>query len=303
MIAAPTRARPTDWKDPDYGPVNAERYRRLKRLRRGGDPAWDALVSYYRRDHPVDFIEDWCITYDPRLIPTGKKPHMPFVLYDRQREFVEWLHARFMGRQSGLVEKSRDAGASWLCCAYALWLWLFKPGVAVGFGSQKIDNVDKLGVPKSLLEKVRIMIRFLPPELQPLGWSERDHASYMRIVNPETMATITGDGGDRIGRGDRTSIYFVDEAAFLDQPEAVEGALSMTTDVRIDVSTANGEGNPFFRRRMGGTVPVFTFHWRQDPRKDEAWYDKMRSEFDPITVAREIDIDYGASGGDVAIES
>ncbi len=303
MSLAPARARPTNWLDPDYGLVNAERYWRLKRLRAAGKPAWDALISYYRNDHPIDFIEDWCVTYDPRLIPMGKKAHMPFVLYERQRDFIEWLHARFRGRQSGLVEKSRDAGASWLCCAYALWLWLYHPGVAIGFGSQKIENVDKLGVPKSLLEKIRIMIRLLPPELQPIGWNDREHAAYMRISNPETLAMITGDGGDRIGRGDRTSMYFVDEAAFLDQPEAVEGSLSMTTDVRIDVSTANGEGNPFYRRRMSGTVPVFTFHWRDDPRKNDAWYEKMRAEYDPVTIAREVDIDYGASGGDVVIES
>jgi len=275
---------------------------RLVKTRAAGTAGWDNLVRYYRT-HPVEFIEDWLSTFDPRAVPRGRKPTMPFVLFDRQREYVEWMHARFLGRESGLVEKSRDMGVSWLCCAYALWLWLFTAGVAIGFGSQKIENVDKLGNPKSLLEKIRVMIRLLPQELRPIGWSERDHATFMRIVNPETVAIITGDGGERIGRGDRTSIYFVDEAAFLDQPEAVDGSLSNTTDVRIDVSTPNGEGNPFYRRRMSGAVPVFTFHWTADPRKDQAWYEKMRREYDPITVAREIDLDYGASGGDTAVES
>lgn len=261
------------------------------------------MFRYYQSSDPAEFIEDWLITYDPRAVPMGRRPHMPFVLFERQREYITWLHARFTGRESGLTEKSRDMGVSWLCCAYALWLWIFMPGVAIGFGSQKIENVDKLGNPKSLLEKIRVMIRMLPAELRPLGFNERDHATFMRIVNPETGAIITGDGGERIGRGDRTSIYFVDEAAFLDQPEAVEGSLSNTTDVRIDVSTPNGEGNPFYRRRMGGAVPVFTFHWTSDPRKNQAWYDKICREYDPITVAREVDLDYGASGGDTAIQS
>jgi phage terminase large subunit len=302
-VTAPARIRPTDWKNPDYDPIYAKRLEKLRGVRADGEEGWNALIGYYQTADPSEFIEDWLVTYDPRAIPAGRDAYMPFVLFERQREFITWLHAKFEGRESALVEKSRDMGVSWLCCAYALYLWLFRPGVAIGFGSQKLENVDKLGVPKSLLEKIRIMIRMLPAELKPIGWNDREHATYMRIVNPETGAIITGDGGEKIGRGDRTSIYFVDEAAFLEQPDAVEGSLSNTTDIRIDVSTPNGEGNPFYRRRMGGAVPVFTFHWTADPRKDDAWYEKMKREYDPITVAREIDLDYGASGGESVIES
>src|SRR5262249_48338164 len=42
-------------------------------------------------------------------------------------------------------------------------------------------------------------------------------------------------------------------------------------------------------------LPVFTFHWRDDPRKGEAWYAAEKVRLDPVTLAQEVDIDYTAS--------
>jgi len=54
--------------------------------------------------------------------------------------------------------------------------------------------------------------------------------------------------------------------------------------------------NPFARKRFAGKVSVFTFHWRDDPRKDEAWYIKKCHDIDdPVVIAQEIDLDYSAS--------
>lgn len=167
------RARPSDWMAPDYTAVYQERAERYRRVCATG--GWNALVHYYQTapTGPVDFIEDWGVTYDPRNINSGRDPFAPFVLFERQREFVLWLHDHFRGRRPALVEKSRDMGVSWLCCAYAVYLWLFVPGVSIGFGSQALDDVDTLGNPKALLEKVRLLIRKLPRELRPIGYAEK----------------------------------------------------------------------------------------------------------------------------------
>ena len=106
---------------------------------------------------------------------------------------------------------------------------------------------------------------------------------------------IKGEAGDNIGRGGRSSIYFKDESAFYERPDKIEAALSQNSDVKIDVSTPNGTGNPFYRKRHGGQIPVFTFHWRQDPRKDQAWYDNQKRILDPVILAQEVDIDYTSS--------
>jgi hypothetical protein len=117
----------------------------------------------------------------------------------------------------------------------------------------------------------------------------------MSVRNPENGSVIVGEAGDNIGRGSRTSIYFKDESAFYERPEKIDAALSQTSNCKIDVSTPNGEGNPFARKRKSGKVAVFTFHWQDDPRKDQAWYDKQVATLDPVIVAQEVDISYSAS--------
>jgi phage terminase large subunit len=208
------------------------------------------------------------------------------------------LAEREARREDGLVEKSRDTGASWLGVAYALHGWLFRPGFVAGFGSRKLEYVDQRGNPKSIFEKARILLTNLPPWMLPRGFRWREHSGHAKLVNPETGAVLTGEGGDDIGRGDRTAIYFVDEAAWLEHPELADRALSQTTNVRIDVSTPNGPGNPFATKRFGGKVPIFTLHWRDDPRKGEAWYayqKEVKYAHDPAGLAQEVDIDYTAS--------
>lgn len=282
-----------DWKNPDYAPVFRERIHRLEKIR--GEPVLLPALKAFYAEHPVEFICDWGMTFDPRNVERGFEAVTPFLLFPKQREFVEWVLARWYGREDGLVEKSRDMGASWLCVAIAVWMWLFKPGTVIGFGSRKEEYVDKLGDPKSLFWKVRSFISLLPREFQPVGYDERKHAPAMRIINPDNDSTIVGESGDNIGRGNRTSIYFVDEAAFLERPEQVDAALSQTSNCKLHVSTPNGAGNPFYRKRMSGRVPVFVFDWQSDPRKGPEWYERQKSTLDPVIVAQEIDRDYTAS--------
>jgi phage terminase large subunit len=230
-------------------------------------------------------------TYDPRRNPSV----IPFELFPRQEDFLRWLADREANQEEGLAEKSRDVGFTWLCCAYAVHAFLFRDGVAVGFGSRKLELVDRIGDPDSIFEKMRMILRNLPQWQLPKGFDVEKHAGHCRIVNPENGNSITGEGGDNIGRGGRKSFYFVDEAAFLERSQKVEAALSQNTNVRIWVSTPNGTGNTFYKKRFSGKVPVFTFHWKDDPRKDEEWYQKQKRSLDEVTVAQEIDIDYSAS--------
>lgn len=258
---------------------------------------WQALRVFYR-DHPVEFINDWGVTFDPRNAEIGLPALVPFTLFPKQVEFVVWLQERWKGREDGLVEKSRDMGVSWLCVAFGSWMWNFYPQAVVGFGSRKEEYVDASGDPKSLFWKVREFIDYLPVELRPAGYERSRHANYMRIVNPQNGAVIVGEAGDNIGRGNRTSIYFKDESAFYERPELIDAALSQTSNCKIDVSTPNGNGNPFYRKRHGGKTKVFTLHWRDDPRKGPEWYAQQADKLDPVILAQEVDIDYNASSAD-----
>jgi phage terminase large subunit len=280
-----------DWQNPDYSTVLAERARRLKNLREMSDDDLKALKLHYR-DNPVSFISDWGMTSDPRNVEIGLPVNIPFILFPKQVEFVEWIYEHWRKREDGLAEKSRDMGVSWLCVAIAVHMWLFFDHMQIGFGSRKEEYVDEIGNLKALFPKMRLFINLLPKEFRPLGW---DGGKYMLLINPENGSAILGEAGDNIGRGARTGIYFKDESAFYERSEKIEAALSQTSNCKIDVSTANGSGNAFYRKRHSGKIDVFTFHWKDDPRKDQAWYDKQKNDLDAVILAQEVDIDYSAS--------
>lgn len=91
-------------------------------------------------------------------------------------------------------------------------------------------------------------------------------------------------------------MHIVDEAAYLEHPDIIDMALSQTTRCRVDVSSAHGMGNPFARKRHSWPADkIMTILWRDDPRKDDAWYKEQCERYDPIVVAQEIDINYMAS--------
>jgi phage terminase large subunit len=243
----------------------------------------------------VHWTNQWVWTFDPRLASMGAPSSCPFDLFPRQAEFLRWLAKKEAEQKGGLCEKSRETGVTWLCCDHAIHAWLFREGVKISFGSRKQDLVDKKGDPDSIFEKIRHIWRTLPPWMMPEGFSEREHDNFCKLINPANGSTITGEAGDEIGRGGRSTMVFIDECAFLEHPQTVDSALSMNTNVRIDVSTPNGPGNAFANKRFGGTVEVFHFHWRSDPRKTQAWYDEFLRLNGPVRTAQELDIDYTAS--------
>jgi phage terminase large subunit len=79
---------------------------------------------------PVAFINDWVDTYDPRNAAKGALVRMPFRLFKRQKELVQFFHGCLEAEANAIVEKSRDMGATWAACSYAMWLWLFRPGAS-----------------------------------------------------------------------------------------------------------------------------------------------------------------------------
>jgi phage terminase large subunit len=225
-----------DFKDPDQTIRIAflERTEVIFRIRK--DPAKHVpLLKAYYKDHIADFINDWGCTFDPKHVELGLPALVPFVLFPKQREWVDWVIAHWKAQKPGLTEKTRQMGMSWLTVAVSCAICLFHPGAVIGFGSRKQE--------------------------------------------------------------------YIDEAAFLERPQMVEASLSQTTNCRMDVSTPNGMGNAFAMKRFEGKVDVFTMHWRDDPRKDDVWYQKQVAELDPVTVAAELDINYSASVEGVLIPS
>ena len=304
--------------------------RRLELLQaHEGNPELQAITKERVRRDPVLLFNDWGWTYDPRRTPAW----MPFDLFDRQVEFIRFLEERERLVQDMIGEKSRDVGFTWLLGGYFVHRWLFKDGFKGGIGSRKLDYVDMADNLDAIFPKLRKFMERLPAWLMPAGYGPNCD-TYARIINPENGAALTGEGGDSIGRGGRSTIYWIDESSFLEHPKLIDASLSANTSMRFDIGTPNGIGTPFYEKRVGGHTPVFTMHWKQDPRKnhwevlDEVgdvimygngmgpepgsiptgailqwpWYEaeKLRLK-DPAIIAQELDIDYTASLPDMLI--
>lgn len=223
-------------------------------------------------------------------------PYLQMRLWPKQEAAVLWILERLRNREEGAWEKSRDAGASYIVVGVCIWLWLYEPGFKGTFGSRDADLVDSRDNPDSLFEKARIILRRLPDWMMPAGFSWRSHDNANRLVNPENGATITGEAGDEMGRGGRSTLVLVDEAAKVPRADKVEGAVSANADCIIWVSSANGPGNLFFRKVHGlPREQVFRLHYSDDPRKTPEWVAKKRGSMDAVNWAAEYEIDYSAS--------
>lgn len=111
--------------------------------------------------------------------------------------------------------------------------------------------------------------------------------------------------------------YFLDEAAHVERPEKIEAALGDNTNVRIDISSVNGVGNVFHRRRENGKlwtpdmpyspgfVKVFVADWRDHPLKTQEWYDARKARYEREGMAhifaQEVDRNYAAAVSNVVI--
>jgi hypothetical protein len=224
---------------------------------------------------------------------------IPFRLWPKQFDMVEWMLNCFRKGQPGACCKGRDVGASWIMMAVFCSLAVFEKGFAAGIGSATEVKLDQSGNPDTLMWKAKEFMKHLPVEFR-AGYQEENHALYLRMVFPDTGASITGEAGNNIGRGGRKSMYGVDEAAFLENPMKVNASLAATTNCRLDVSTPNGV-NAFFDHYHNPSVAQFHMCWRDDPRKDQAWYDKKKSEMDPVVFAQEIDASFYASAEGVLV--
>ena len=299
----------------DFTTVFRRRVELLNKVR--SNPELKQALHLHYANSPngcADFILDWGITIDPRN--SGENPPipttMPFCLFYRQVEFTFFLNDCVENKVRGLVEKCRDMGASWVALAWSVWRWLYKPGSAIVVGSRKAEYVDNLNDPKCLFDKVRQFINNLPPDIfWPEGFDPKKHLTYMKCVNPENGATIVGESGV-IGRGGRSVAAILDEASFLENPEATEAALADNTNCIIYISTPNGVGNVFHRTRLAGRewkqgqtiternrAQVFVMDWTDHPGKSPEWA-KNRREYEESrgmlhVYMQEVERSYNAS--------
>jgi len=296
-----------------------EELRRRARLMTVCDGDMEAQEAERRlcASDPCRFIDNWIWAYNPWNADTPLPTKMPFQLRPKQREFVHWLEELIEGGENGLIEKSRKEGASYLCLAFGLHHWLFEEGFSMTVGSRKFELVEKKGDLDALIPKVRYMLYNLPSWMRPGEFIPNEHDNEARLLNPAKNTSITGEAGENMGRGGRSTFYLIDEWAFVKRQDAVNAAVSDNAKVHVKLSTPSGSQDKMHEEKHSGRYEVFQLHWQDNPVKNYTagvrtedgvktiypWYEKQKSQKDPVTVAQEIDIDYGAAAENVVIPS
>lgn len=194
---------------------------------------------------------------------------MPFHLWPEQRRVLGIIIANALT----LILKARQLGLSWLVCAYALWLCLYRPGRVVLIFSKGQDEANEM------LRRIKVMYYRLAPAMRSaLPALVKENTEEMEWANGSRIKSMPATKSS--GRTYTASLVILDEFAFLQWATELYTALKPTIDgggKLVILSTANGTGNLFYdlwdRASKGSSRFVTAFlDWRARPDRDDAWY-------------------------------
>lgn len=253
------------------------------------------IVKDLCKEDILFWVNSFGATYNPRKNPST----IPFITYKYEDDLILDLVDSIKNQKDILIDKSRDMGVTWCVLLVFTWFWQFH-GEGFDFlcGSRKEQYIDGIGNMDTLMEKIRFLIRNQPKWMRPEGFDWKRDSNYMKIVNPETKATITGEATNaNFSRSGRRRAIFFDEFAFWETDAEAWRASADSTNCRIVVSTPCGFNNQFAKLRHSGSIPVRSLHWKLHPEKDQAWYDNecKRRNNDAVEIAQELDINYEGS--------
>ena len=241
----------------------------------------DAAFAGVLRDacskDPVFWMNGFGFTFDPRnkYGPDRRPfPKVPFILYPYQAKALMTLIDHILDGRDILIEKSRDAGASWICVCAIVWCWRFRPLQSFLFVSRSEDYVDKSGNAKSLMWKLDFLLNNQPKWLRPKGYDSDDKACrrHMHALNTENGSMLDGESTTgSVARGDRRTAILLDEFADVLEGDSVLSSTRDATRCRIFNSTPKGTGNAFYKMRCSG-IDKLRMHWSEHPVKAEGLY-------------------------------
>ena len=242
----------------------------------------------------IFFIENFGWTFDPRPEHwINESGHLPFIMFDYQKEAVSWLVEHITKGEDGLIEKSRDMGMTWLVVWTFVWFWLYAEtfnGLVGSYKEALVDNRTK----DSLFGMIDYALESLPKWMLPKGWKPKEHRHKLKLVNPENQNLITGDTmNPDFGRGSRKTVVFLDEGASWDYFKDAWESCGDVTPCRLTGSTPKGH-NQFAITKESG-IDVLTIHWSSHPLKDNDWYEAEKERRTEEEVAQELDISYQKS--------
>jgi hypothetical protein len=200
---------------------------------------------------------------------------------------------------SGLVEKSRCQGLSWLTRVVHAWMQLFfknKIEYSLSLGEREVDDRTM----DSLFGKQRYLLNHLP-EWMRAGWAERKDGvdNKMLLRCPATKSIIKGLlTGSTAGRSGRGSFADYDEFAHVESAQETLEASSSLATCEIYISTVKGRDNPFAHMAHAPGTVKKSIHWSKNPVLNKEWAIKERAKpkyFTDEIWNQEMEIQYETS--------
>ncbi len=229
-------------------------------------PEWSACAS-----DAAYFTDEYVQIDEPQ---GGDLTVVPFKLWPEQAVAL----LRMATERLLIILKARQLGITWLCCAYALWLCIFKPGqVVLLFSKGAIEAYE-------LARRIRVMYFRLPLWMRERNPLVKDNLSELTWANGSRVQSLAATRS--AGRSFTASLVLMDEAAFMQWADELYTALKPTIDgggQLFVVSTANGEGGLFHKLWADAVKGLNNFatlflSWRARPGRDDAWRARVAAE-------------------------
>lgn len=276
---------------------------------------------------PAYWITMYGVIFEPRDQEIGGVVvgWVRWIPYAFQVKLIRWiddvLKETANGRGDGVIEKSRDMGATWTFCGFMAAKWLTARAFVAGLISRNEEAVEKKGDTDSLFYKVRALLgceQGVPPEIilpkwmWPKGFDPEEHIANRIISHPTRTCVIRGETTTQLsGVGGRATMRVNDEAARFRAFGQAWGNQNATANHRFALSSADLRFGPDFHdlAKMAEAAVLdpslpgpsyMRLDWWIHPFHTQAWYvdQKARMASDPATFAREYDIDYDAGKGE-----
>jgi hypothetical protein len=208
----------------------------------------------------------------------------PFIPWPAQVECLDWLVEGHVAQRDGVIEKSREEGATWLVLFVEAWLGLFHKAKKCANLSRNADAVDKSGDTDTLFWKLDYILEHVPDWMKPGGEPRRIKNL---IEFHGTRSQLSGQATTKAALvGGRASFALIDELGQIEADHEIVSDTADSSDARQFVSTHTGQGTAFHNlclRADEGHVRRFRLHWSMNPRKNAGLYRAgPHGEFEPI---------------------
>ncbi len=230
------------------------------------------VILYMCREYIPNFFNSIAWTLNP-----WTRVNHPFVLRPVQIPAVEALDWCIKNGHDAGINKSREEGASEICCKlFAAHALLYEYSNFI-VGSRKKELVDNFGDFYTLFAKIDNVFECLPSWwLELCGYNPKNNRKDMLLTIPSNNSSIVGETtNESFSAGSRATALLLDEFGRVDASTAtaIEGSVHDVSPSIIYSSTHwLGAGHCFNQCLNKATTKVVELLWYDNPTKNKGLY-------------------------------